>query len=240
MTKKDIYHRIIARMSKISYDTFQTSTMDDVENRYNRQRYFDYIKAKDKIALLNDKIFISAGQISPISLKSIKYNIAHVKKETGCDKVLVVIDSLDSFSSDFNSNINISKDDYIINEFKSIQINSNAVFILISRAKKGSPQPSAAQSSPDKNLPAAAEQIGIEYLGDAGMVLMSADELNNKRNSDAPFLGDFEKLPNLKCIDNTKLEQLNLYLIIVKNRFGRAGKIALRFNPEIASFEEAV
>jgi len=234
MPRRAIFTKIFNRLAKVSYTTILLKCrkyLDKTEQEQEQAKSegVDYYKsltkgdinklneAKNNLAKLSDKFYLrtrESGEAN-IDFDSVEREINLVKAEHEVDKILIIIDHLQTFNVR-NYSDQIDKEGKLITKFKGISERTGATIVLISQKNKAGLKDKGGKGG----LETIKGSVDIIYLADVVMFL------NNKNDDDLNNIE--ESFGEQKSVD--------INLMIQKNRYNAPGKIELTFNGQYSSF----
>ncbi|MCI4626846.1 MAG: DnaB helicase C-terminal domain-containing protein [Candidatus Magnetoovum sp. WYHC-5] len=229
--KTEIMVKLLSHLSKIPYQIFKTKNMDALDtNKFDRQAYLDYIKVKEDIVNIYDKIFIINAKRSQISTVKIRSQATKIKQLTNASSVFIVVDYIENFPVEVESPDSLTKYDNLLTTFKELQIELNACILIVSRK--------SISSYKDYQRGNFKGALPIEYKGDSGLLLVCRNESEKPTEPDKIKKCLFNDYTRLENFDFNPISKQEMSLMIIKNRFGITGQLSLTFYPELARFEQ--
>ena len=219
MNRKELYLKLLSRLSGISNNNLKLMNIRlKDEKKYNQA--IEELKEYGKNIVIADRETIS------FELDTIREISEKLKNEK--ERIFIVIDYLQVFPID-EKNFSNQKEklNYLITQFRRIQENLNAVFLLVSQKR-------ITENYFIEGILGCPE---IEYNVDSIFILETEEERKAREKEKELIIPEFEFDENsgeLILVQETE----RIDLIIAKNRFGPPGRIKYEFNASLSKFSE--
>jgi len=219
MNRKELYLKLLSRLSGISNNNLKLMNIRlKDEKKYNQA--IEELKEYGKNIVIADRETIS------FELDTIREISEKLKNEK--ERIFIVIDYLQVFPID-EKNFSNQKEklNYLITQFRRIQEDLNAVFLLVSQKR-------ITENYFIEGILGCPE---IEYNVDSIFILETEEERKAREKEKELIIPEFEFDENsgeLILVQETE----RIDLIIAKNRFGPPGRIKYEFNASLSKFSE--